>query len=116
VETETAPGATVTDAEIEHLRGLVAADETAFLSDLERLVNTDCGSYTPAGVDEIGRFVAAFMAESGGRVELRPDPTGRYGQTVIGTWDGDRGTPGGPPRGRSRSAPTGSPTGPASPT
>src|SRR6476469_7566620 len=51
-----------------------------------------------AGVaaDEVVSFVAGFPADSGARVERRPDPSGRFGGTVIGTWDGDRGTPGGP--------------------
>ena len=34
--------------------GFVAADLPAFLADLETLVNIDCGSYTKAGVDEVG--------------------------------------------------------------
>lgn len=59
-------------------------------------MDTDCGSYTPAGVDEIGRFVASFMVRHGARVEVRPDPAGRLGATVVGTWDGERGTTGGP--------------------
>jgi glutamate carboxypeptidase len=96
MDTLTAPGSGVSDAELSTLREAVAAAEPAFLAQLARLVNTDCGSYTPEGVDEIGRFVAAFMTESGARVEVRPDPAGRLGATVIGTWDGDRGTPGGP--------------------
>ena len=33
------------------------ADLPAYLADLERLVNIDCGSYTPDGVDEVGRWV-----------------------------------------------------------
>jgi glutamate carboxypeptidase len=96
MDTLTAPGSGVSDAELTALRDAVAAAEPAFLEGLARLVNTDCGSYTPDGVDEVGRFVAAFMAESGAGVEVRPDPAGRLGATVIGTWDGARGTPGGP--------------------
>ncbi len=96
MDTLTAPGSGVSDAELSGLREAVAAAEPAFLEQLARLVNTDCGSYTPEGVDEIGRFVAAFMTESGARVEVRPDPAGRLGATVIGTWDGERGTAGGP--------------------
>ena len=64
------------------------ADETAYLPDLERLVNIDCGSYTPAGVDEVGRFVAGFLADLGASVEVRSDPAGRLGGTVIGTLSG----------------------------
>ena len=67
--------------------------QPAYLADLERLVNIDCGSYTPAGVDEVGRFVAAFLEAAGAAVETRPDPAGRLGATVIGTWAADRGEP-----------------------
>ena len=90
------PGAAVTDAELTALDADVRADEPAYLADLERLVNIDCGSYTPAGVDLVGQFVASFMAARGATVRLVPDPAGRLGQTVIGTWDGPHGTPGGP--------------------
>jgi glutamate carboxypeptidase len=64
------------------------ADEGAYLADLERLVHIDCGSYTPSGVDEVGRFVAGFLADLGASVEVRPDPAGRLGATVIGTLAG----------------------------
>jgi glutamate carboxypeptidase len=96
VQTRAEPGSGVGAAELAALETAVRDAEPAFLADLERLVNTDCGSYTPAGVDEIGTFVSAFMEGSGARVERRPDPEGRLGATVIGTWSGDRGTPGGP--------------------
>jgi glutamate carboxypeptidase len=94
--TETAPGAGVRPDELSRLEAAIRADEPAYLADLGRLVNTDCGSYTPEGVDEIGRFVASFMTDQGARVEVRPDPTGTRGATVVGTWDGPRGTAGGP--------------------
>jgi glutamate carboxypeptidase len=92
----TAPGEGVADAELAALEAAIRADEPAYLADLARLVNTDCGSYTPAGVDEVGRWVAAFMTANGATVEARPDPAGTRGATVIGTWDGPRGTAGGP--------------------
>ena len=78
----------VTDEELGALERAIRADEPAYLADLERLVNTDCGSYTRDGVDRIGQFVAGFMAAHGATVELRPDPVGRLGSTVIGTWRG----------------------------
>jgi glutamate carboxypeptidase len=96
MDTLSAPGGGATDTELAALHEAIRAAEPAYLEHLARLVNTDCGSYTPDGVDEIGRFVAAFMAEDGARVEVRPDPAGRLGATVIGTWDGERGTPGAP--------------------
>ena len=56
--------------------------------DLERLVNIDCGSYTPAGVNEVGRWTAEFLAGLGATVEVRPDPAGRLGDTVVATFTG----------------------------
>ncbi|MBA2721278.1 MAG: M20 family metallopeptidase [Chloroflexi bacterium] len=96
MQTPTAPGSAVDAAELTALEAAIRADEADLLADLERLVNIDCGSYTPAGVDEIGQFVASFMTAHGATVRLEPDPAGRLGQTVIGTWDGQHGTPGGP--------------------
>jgi glutamate carboxypeptidase len=96
MDIQTRPGGSVGDAELNALEAAIRSAEPAFLGDLERLVNIDCGSYTPGGVDEVGRFVAAFMADAGAHVEVRPDPAGTRGATVIGTWDGDRATPGGP--------------------
>jgi glutamate carboxypeptidase len=89
VDTLTPPGAGVADTDLTELREAIAAAEPAYLADLERLVNTDCGSYTPEGVDEIGRFVAGFLEEAGAEVEARPDPEGRFGSTIVGTFRGD---------------------------
>jgi glutamate carboxypeptidase len=88
--------AAVADAELEAFEATVRADEPAYLADLERLVNIDCGSYTPEGVNRIGEFVASFMAAHGAAVESRPDPDGRLGATVIGTWRGGPESAGGP--------------------
>src|SRR6185503_8903243 len=96
MDTLTEPGSSVAAGELTSLEAAIRADEPAYLRDLQRLVNIDCGSYTPAGVDEVGAFVGDFMAAAGARVERRPDPAGRLGATVIGTWDGDRGTASGP--------------------
>jgi glutamate carboxypeptidase len=96
MDTLTAPGAGITEAELDALHAAIRDAEPAYLADLERLVNIDCGSYTPEGVDEIGRFVAAFMAADGASVEVRPDPAGRLGATVVATWAGEHGTPDGP--------------------
>jgi len=75
-------------AELDALRAAVSADLPDYLADLEHLVNIDCGSYTPDGVNEVGRWVAAFFTGLGARVESRPDPDGRLGDTVIATLDG----------------------------
>ena len=77
--------------ELDALRASVAGHLPAYLRDLERLVNIDCGSYTPEGVDEIGRWVAAYLEGMGADVDVRADPTGGHGATVVGTFDGPAG-------------------------
>lgn len=79
------PGSGVAPDELTALEAAVRAAEPEYLAQLERLVTVDCGSYTPAGVDEVGRFVASFLDELGASVEVRPDPAGRLGATVVGT-------------------------------
>src|SRR6478752_5713168 len=89
----TAQASTDPDPELDALRSSIAADLPAYLGDLERLVDIDCGSYTSAGVDEVGRFVVSFLAGLGADVEVRPDPAGRLGATIIGTFAGRAGAP-----------------------
>ncbi|HUG30620.1 MAG TPA: M20 family metallopeptidase [Candidatus Limnocylindria bacterium] len=86
-----AAGSLVEQAELDALRATVDAGLPGFIADLERLCNIDCGSYTPAGVNLVGDFVAAELASLGAAVERRHDPNGRFGDTVIGTFEG---TPG----------------------
>ena len=81
------------DADLAALRASIELRFPDFLADLERLVNIDCGSYTPTGVDEVGRWVGAFMERLGATVEFRPDPEGRLGQTIVGTFEGRAGGP-----------------------
>ena len=81
----------VSQAELAALRLAVESDLPRFLTDLERLVAIDCGSYTKAGVDEVGRFVGAFLAGEGANVEVHPETD--LGDTVSGTF---RGRPDGP--------------------
>ncbi len=60
-----------------------------YLADLERLVNVDCGSYTKAGVDEVGAWMQRAFADLGARVEVTPNPE-PHGDTVTGVLgDGD---------------------------
>jgi glutamate carboxypeptidase len=75
-------------AELEGLRAAISADLPAYLANLERLVNTDCGSYTPAGVNEVGRWTGDFLAALGAEVEFRPDPDGTLGDTIVATFAG----------------------------
>ncbi|HEX5829050.1 MAG TPA: hypothetical protein VFY23_16105, partial [Candidatus Limnocylindrales bacterium] len=84
--------ATVADlipaAELAALRASVERAYPAFLQDLERLVNIDCGSYTKAGVDEVGRWVRARLEALGATVTVHPNDEG-LGDTVIGELPGD---------------------------
>jgi glutamate carboxypeptidase len=89
METISKPGSGVAADELDGLEAAIRADEPAFVADLERLVNIDCGSYTKDGVDEIGRFVADFLSGLGADVEARPDPAGRLGATIVGTFRGE---------------------------
>jgi glutamate carboxypeptidase len=82
------PTADPTTLELDALRSLVAADLPDYLDDLRQLVDIDCGSYTPSGVDQVGHWVAGFLSGLGADVDVRADPEGRYGNTVVGTFDG----------------------------
>ncbi len=90
--TTPAAGSTA-NLELEALRASIAGDLPALLEDLERLVDIDCGSYTPEGVDQVGRWTAGFLRDLGADVEVRPDPEGRFGATVVGTFRGMSGGP-----------------------
>src|SRR5581483_3875839 len=54
----------------------------------------DCGSYTKAGVDHVGRWVGRFLERLGASVERHPG--GDLGDTVVGTIPGPAAAPGGP--------------------
>ena len=90
-----APGSLVSADELQKIESTVEADLPEFLADLERLCSIDCGSYTPEGVNEVGTWVAAELEAMGATVERRPDPDGRFADTVIGTFEG---RPGAGPR------------------
>ena len=85
---ESAPPTATIDVELEALRTSIAFDLPAYLADLERLVNIDCGTYTPDGVDEVGRWTAAFLGQLGAQIDVRPDPDGRFGKTIVATFAG----------------------------
>ena len=84
-----------TDAELEALRAALERRLPAYLTDLERLCSIDCGSYTPAGVNQVADWVEGFWSAVGATVERRPDPASRFGDTVIATVEG---SPGAGPR------------------
>jgi glutamate carboxypeptidase len=77
------------------LRDLVAARREAFLTALERMVNIDCGSFSPDGVNRIADLCGELFRSSGWVVERTPhapaDGGRRLGDTVVGTIDGSGG-------------------------
>jgi glutamate carboxypeptidase len=85
VDTITLPGGDVFQTELDQLRSSIKSRLPSFLGDLERLVNIDCGSYTKAGVDEVGRWTGAFLGEQGASVEYRDDES--LGATVVASFD-----------------------------
>ena len=70
------------------LQAAVAARYQRFLDDLAGLVNIDCGSYTPGGVNLVADAVAASLAEQGASVERIPhqpvDGERPLGDLVVG--------------------------------
>ena len=70
------------------LRTEVSERVPAYLADLEKLVNVDCGSYTPGGVNRVADVVAEHLAGLGATVERfggGAAPDGRaLGELVIG--------------------------------
>jgi glutamate carboxypeptidase len=75
------------------LRGVVNARLERYLAELETLVNIDCGSYTPEGVNRVADHVASWMTELGARVERTPNRPAngepQLGDLVIGALAGD---------------------------
>ena len=63
----TLSSALIAPDELEALTAAVDRALPAFLADLEHLVNIDCGSYTKAGVDEVGRWIGERPARPAGR-------------------------------------------------
>jgi glutamate carboxypeptidase len=56
-------------ASLDSVREAVASDFDRYLTDLEELVNVDCGSYTPVGVNVIAGHVATELIRLGAEVE-----------------------------------------------
>jgi glutamate carboxypeptidase len=77
----------LTDPELAAVREALDRAYPAFLADLERLVNTDCGSYTKHGVDTIGRWTAERLRSLGAHVTSHHNDLG-LGETVIGEFTG----------------------------
>jgi glutamate carboxypeptidase len=75
------------------LRRTVDAGLSRFVAELEQLVNIDCGSYTPDGVNRVGSFVADALQELGATVERTPHRPAngepQLGGLVVGRLPGD---------------------------
>lgn len=75
------------------LRDAVAATHHRYLAELAALVNLDCGSYTPDGVNQVADHVEARLAELGAQVERLPHRSApgepQLGDLVIGRLVGD---------------------------
>ena len=72
----------------ELLTAAVVTTHDRYLGDLAALVNLDCGSYTPAGVNRVADHVAAGLTALGATVERIPhvpvDGAPQLGDLVIG--------------------------------
>ena len=81
--------------EVPALRSLVAARYEAFVSDLQTMVNIDCGSYTPSGVDAIADLCEQRFRAGGWRVERTAHAPAsnerRLGDLVTGRLEGGGG-------------------------
>ena len=75
------------------LSRIVAASRPRYLAELEQLVNVDCGSYTPEGVNRVASFVADALTVLGSAVERTPhrpeDERPQLGDLVVGRLEGE---------------------------
>lgn len=78
----------VAPEELAAIRASVERAYPAFLVDLERLVNTDCGSYTKAGVDVIGRWTAERLRTLGAASVTSHRNDEGLGETVVAEFRG----------------------------
>jgi glutamate carboxypeptidase len=78
-------------ASLVELRAAAEAALGEFMGDLRRLVDVDCGSYTKAGVDDVGAWVAHRLVELGATVVRHPNVA--LGDTIVGTFEGDAARP-----------------------
>jgi glutamate carboxypeptidase len=75
------------------LPGAVESRYPRYLAELEALVNVDCGSYTPAGVNRVADAVEGSLRELGATIERIPHPAPdgapRLGDLVLGRLEGE---------------------------
>lgn len=78
------------------LRDIAKRRHGEFVADLERMVNVDCGSYSPDGVNRIADMCAERFEAGGWKVERIPHRPGtdepRLGDLVIGRLSGSEGS------------------------
>ena len=82
------PSLSVVPDQLAAIRDIVAGQLPAYLDDLRRLVNVDCGSYTKAGVDEVGAWTGERLASLGAAVERSPSE--ELGDTWVARFDSGR--------------------------
>jgi hypothetical protein len=70
------------DLGLGRLRALAELELPMYLSELAALVGIDSGSYTKAGVDRVGSWVAGALRDLGAAVRVEPNPD--LGDTVVG--------------------------------
>jgi glutamate carboxypeptidase len=80
--------ALVSPLELSRLQAAVVRARPAFLRDLERLVNVDSGSYTKAGVDEVGTWTATRLSALGARISRHRND--ELGDTIVATFEAAR--------------------------
>ena len=74
--------------ELAALRASVERTYAAYLADLERLVNTDCGSYSKSGVDIIGRWTMEHLRAMGAASVCNHANDQDLGDTVVAEFSG----------------------------
>jgi glutamate carboxypeptidase len=88
-------GGAVSTTPIERLREIAAGRYEDFVRMLERMVNVDCGSFTPEGVNEIADLCQTRFETGGWAVErMKHDPADgepALGDLVIGRLEGSGG-------------------------
>ena len=76
----------LSDDELTTLLSTVEAGLPTFLDELRTLTSIDCGSYSKAGVDVVGAWVADRFRGLGATATVHPHET--FGDTVVGAWTG----------------------------
>src|SRR5437870_7299532 len=89
--------------DIRAIRKLAEDCYDSYLADLRTLVDIECGTFIPAGVNQVADLMTRRFAAAGwsiGRVSQDDSPAGRalaerYGGIVVATLEGDRAGQGG---------------------